>query len=383
VKVLVLKPSSLGDVIHALPVLRHLRRHHPDAIVDWWLHKNLVPLLEGDPDIHRILPFDRKAWGRPLGFAQILREVSALRSERYDLVLDLQGLARSALVGRACGARRFVGVGDWRELAPLFHGESVPRPSPSTHAVDWYLTVARHLGWDTHQPFEWLPPRPAGDDEIQRLFPQLSEGDWIGLQPGARWENKRWPIESWSRLASELQERLPSIRIAVFGGPDETALGEAIVRAGGTGRILDLTGRLSLPGMIEGLRRIRLLVTNDTGPMHVAVALGRPVVAVFGPTAPERTGPYGQSSHVLRIRGLPCAPCMSDRCRISEKLACLKRIGPSDVLEAVVAKLEAQSAPSCTNPATATRTPLSDPPSSPSWQPWHGTSTGPRPDPRA
>jgi len=341
VKVLVLKPSSLGDVIHALPVLRHLRRHHPDARVDWWLHKNLVPLLQEDPDIHRIIPFDRKAWGRPLGFAQILREVSGLRSERYDLVLDLQGLARSALVGRACGARRFVGVGDWREFAPLFHGESVSRPSSSTHAVDWYLTVAQHLGWDIHQPFEWLPPRPAGVAEIERLFPQLSEGDWISLQPGARWENKRWPIESWSRLAKDLQERLPSVRIAIFGGPDETALGEAIVRADGTGRILDLTGRLSLPGMIEGLRRVRLLVTNDTGPMHVAVALGRPVVALFGPTAPERTGPYGQSSNVLRVRALPCAPCMSDRCRISEKLACLKRIGPSDVLEAVVARMEA------------------------------------------
>jgi lipopolysaccharide heptosyltransferase II len=309
--------------------------------VDWWLHRNLVPLLEGDPDIHRIIPFDRKAWGRAAGFGQVLREVTALRAERYDLVLDLQGLARSAMVGRACGANRFVGVADWRELAPLFQGESVPRPSKDTHAVDLYLAVARHLGWDTGQPFEWLPHRPAGAAEIRRVFPQLEEGAWIGLQPGARWENKRWPVENWVDLARGILRRIPAVRVAVFGGPDDAALGGFIARSVGNGRLLDLTGRISLPGMIEGLRRIRLLVTNDTGPMHVAVALGRPVVALFGPTSPKRTGPYGQGANVIQVGGLPCAPCMSDRCKISEQFACLKRIGPSDVLEAVLVRVGA------------------------------------------
>lgn len=338
-KVLVLKPSSLGDVVHALPVVRHLRRHHPEARVHWWLHRNLVPLLEGDPDVERIVPFDRKAWGRISGFRRILDDLSGLRAERYDLVLDLQGLARSALVGRFAGGKRLVGVADWREFAPLLHGESIPRPSPTTHAVDWYLAVARHLGLDTTVPFEWIPSRPAGVVEVRNRVPELGEGPWIGLQPGARWYNKRWPVEAWGILANLLASRLPDHRIAVFGGPDETALGRSIRDASG-GRVTDLTGRLGLPGMIEGLRSLRLLVTNDTGPMHVAVALGKPVVALFGPTAPERTGPYGQMPNVLRLRSLPCVPCMKPRCRNADPLACLTRIAPATVAEAVAARLE-------------------------------------------
>lgn len=338
-KVLVLKPSSLGDVVHALPVVRHLRRHHPEARIHWWLHRNLVPLLEGDPDVERIIPFDRKAWGRITGFRRILADISDLRAEHYDLVLDLQGLARSALVGRFSGGKRRVGVADWREFAPLFHGESIPRPSESTHAVDWYLAVARHLGLDTTVPFEWIPIRPAGVQEIQVRVPELGSGPWIGFQPGARWDNKRWPVEAWGILANLLGSRLPDHRIAVFGGPDETALGRSIRDASG-GRVLDLTGRLSLPGMVEGLRRMGLLITNDTGPMHVAVALGKTVVALFGPTAPERTGPYGQMPNVLRMRSLPCVPCMKPRCRNADPLACLTRITPAAVAEAVAARLE-------------------------------------------
>jgi lipopolysaccharide heptosyltransferase I len=338
VKVLVLKPSSLGDVIHALPVLRRLRRHWPEAAVDWWIVRGLMPLLEEDPDIRRLVPFDRKEWGRLANWRRVLRDIAALRRERYDLVLDLQGLARTALVGRLCGARRFVGVRDWREFAPLLQGESVPRPSPRTHAAEWYLEVARHLGISTDGPFDWIPERPAGRHEVERNFPELGHGNWIGFQPGARWENKRWPLDSFGQLARILAARLPDHRIAVFGGPDETALGRSIAGTS-PNQVLDLTGRLTLPGMIEGLRLTRLLVTNDTGPMHVAAALGRPVVALFGPTDPERTGPHGQIDHVLRVQGLPCAPCMKDRCRNADPLACLTRISPAQVAEKVLERL--------------------------------------------
>ncbi len=289
-----------------------------------------MPLLAEDPDIHRLVPFDRKAWGKWTHWQQTLKQLLALRHQHYDLVLDLQGLARTALVGRFCAARRFVGLNDWREFAPLFQGESVPRQTPQTHAVDWYLDVLRHLGIPHTAPIEWLPERPAGRSQIERDFPSLNSGDWIGFQPGARWNNKRWPAESFAQLAKSLNTRLPECRIAVFGGPDETQLGQLIAQAL-PGRILDLTGRLSLPGMIEGLRRMRLLVTNDTGPMHVATALGRPVLALFGPTAAERTGPYGQLDNVLRTPNLPCAPCMKDRCSYFEPLACLTRIDPERV----------------------------------------------------
>jgi len=299
-----------------------------------------MPLLEEDPDIRRLVPFDRKDWGRLANWRRVLGEIATLRRERYDLILDLQGLARTALVGRLCRGRRFVGVHDWREFAPLLQGESVPRPSAQTHAADWYLEVARHLGIRMDRPYEWLPARPSGRLQIQRQFPELESGNWIGFQPGARWENKRWPLDSFRQLSRLLEQRLPDHRIAVFGGPDETGLGQAIAGPTG-GRILDLTGRMTLPGMIEGIRRMRLLVTNDTGPMHVAAAVGCPVVALFGPTAAERTGPYSQLGNVLRIEGLQCAPCMKSTCRNPEPLACLNRISPTRVADKVVERLRA------------------------------------------
>lgn len=338
-KVLILKPSSLGDVIHALPVARLLRRHMPDAVIDWWILPHLAPLLKDDPDIHRTVLFDRKAWGKPANWRMMLDAIGSLRREKYDLILDLQALARTAIIGRLAGGKRLVGLADWRELAPLFHGESVPRHSYDTHAVDWYLSVLDHLRIPKTGDFEWIPPKQSGLDEIAAQFPELNSGRWIGLQPGARWKNKRWPTSAFGELVRLLASSHPDHRIAVFGAGDEKEFGRQIVSVS-DGRCLDLTGRMTIPGMIEGLRRMELLVTNDTGPMHVAVALGKPVVALFGPTDARRTGPYGQLENVLRFDGnLPCAPCMKPECRNSEPMACLNRIEARRVATAVADRL--------------------------------------------
>lgn len=338
-KILILKPSSLGDVIHALPVLRLLRLEFPEAQVDWWILRGLMPLLEGDPDVRHLIPFDRKDWGKPRHWPSVVRLVRQLRAERYDWVLDLQGLARSAVFGRACGGARFVGVRDWRELAPVFHGESVPRPSPQAHAVDWQCALLTHLQVPLRTGWEWIPRRPAAADQLGRDFPELSQGRWIGLQPGARWDNKRWPVARFAELMGLLSQSHSGHRIVIFGGADDRALGQAVADAH-PARCLDLTGRLSLPGMIEALRCVDLLVTNDTGPMHVAAALGKSVVALFGPTDPSRTGPYGQVEFALRAPQPPaCAPCLKPICTHSESLACLNRITPAQVASAVAARL--------------------------------------------
>jgi heptosyltransferase-1 len=343
VKILILKPSSLGDVIHALPVLRLLRLEFPEAQIDWWILRGLMPLLEGDPDLRRLIPFDRKDWAKPRHWPSVFSLVRQLRSERYDWILDLQGLARSALFSRVCASAgtRYVGVRDWRELAPLFQGESVPRPSPQAHAVDWQRALLTHLGVPLRAGWEWIPRRQAAAERLRQEFAELSQGRWIGLQPGARWDNKRWPVARFVELMGLLSRSHPGHQIAIFGGPDDLALGRALASAD-PGRCLDLTGRLTLPGMIEALRCVDLLVTNDTGPMHVAAALGKPVVAVFGPTDPSRTGPYGQVEFVLRAPQPPaCAPCLKPVCRYSEPLACLNRITAAQVAVAVAGRLAA------------------------------------------
>ena len=340
VKILILKPSSLGDVIHALPVLRLLRLEFPQAQIDWWILRGLMPLLDGDPDLRRLVPFDRKDWVKPRHWPSVFRLVRQLRSERYDWILDLQGLARSALFGRACAGAgsRFVGVRDWRELAPVFHSESVPRPSPRAHAVDWQRALLTHLKVPLRTGWEWIPRRIAAAEQLGREFPELSQGRWIGLQPGARWDNKRWPVPRFVELVGLLSRSHPGHRIAIFGGAEDRPLGQAVAQAD-PARCLDLTGRVSLPGMIEALRCLDLLVTNDTGPMHVAAALGKPVVALFGPTDPAQTGPYGQVESALRAPQLPpCAPCLKPVCRHSELLACLNGITPAQVVAAVSAR---------------------------------------------
>lgn len=337
-KILILKPSSLGDVVQALPVARLIKRSLPSVEIHWWLNRELVPLLEGDPDLARVVPFDRVRWGRLEGLPLVLSEIRALRRERYDWVIDLQSLARSALVSWLVRGGFTIGLDDRREAAPAFFDVAVPRPGPRVHAVEWYLEVLRRLNIPVHSDFEWLPKRAAVAEAIRARCPE-PDAPWVALQPGARWMNKRWPVERFIDVARRLQTEHPGVRLAVLGGHSDQPLGAAIA-AGGGDAVLDLTGRLSLPEMVEWIRLCRVMVTNDTGPMHVAAALGRPVVGIFGPTDPARTGPYG-AGHQVFTSSLSCAPCMRSKCHWSDPLACLKETDPVRVADAVLLRLNA------------------------------------------
>ena len=335
-KILILKPSSLGDVVQALPVLRLLKRHFPDSAIHWWLDSRFLPLLEGDPDLAGVVPFERKRWASPRHWPEMWRSVRWLRAQHFDWVLDLQCLARSGAFAWLANGSLLAGLDEAREGARGFYDLVVPRPSWDTHAVDWYLSLLPRLGVPTHWDFEWLPERTFAAAEVRRKWP--ADGvRWIALLPGARWANKRWPAEHFARLAHTLAQRDPALRLVVLGGADDGEIGRTIGAA--SPACLDLTGRTTLPEMVEWLRRCALVVANDTGPMHVAAALGKPVVAVFGPTAPARTGPYGQLNHVLQQRALPCVPCMSDRCRHDQPLECLRSLTPDFVALHVLARL--------------------------------------------
>ncbi len=340
-KVLVLKPSSLGDVVQALPVARLLRRALPDAEIHWWLNRELTPLLDGDPDIARVIPFDRKRLGRLSGLPRLVSHLNAIRAERYDWVLDLQSLARSAFVAWYARGGFTLGLDDRREGAPAFYDQAVPRGEFMTHAVDWYLDVLRVLGIPVDGDFEWLPARPEVHRLLHCRIPKLGP-DCIALQPGARWENKRWPLDQFRQVIAQLRIRLPGTQILILGGADDRPLGAALAGEGTTG-VLDLTGQLDLQELVEVMRRVRVLVTNDTGPMHIAAALGRPVVGLFGPTEPRRTGPYGPGHRILRHE-LPCAPCLKSRCRWKNPLECLVGIPHRQVVDAVVGLVDGASA---------------------------------------
>jgi heptosyltransferase I len=331
-KILILKPSSLGDVIHALPVLRLLKLHFRDAEIFWWIDSALAPLVEGDSDLTGIVRFERKRWAKPQHWPEMLRSIRWLRAQKFDLVIDLQCLARSAAFAWLAHGKKLVGLDEVREGARGFYDLAVPRQSFHTHAVDWYLAVLPPLGVPVHKNFVWLPEHPEIAAAISSKF-TTQNSKLILLQPGARWKNKRWPVKYFHELVSALAEKFPTARFAVLGGKDDAPLGEIILQAAPE-KVLNLCGATSLPEMVEWVRHGDLLITNDTGPMHVAAALGKPLVALFGPTEPRRTGPYGQLENVLRL-DLPCSPCLSSRCAYEKKDECLRALSPAMVLPRV------------------------------------------------
>ncbi len=334
-KILILKPSSLGDVVQALPVLRLLKLHFPKSEIYWWIDSRFSSLLKNDPDLSGIFTFERKRWSSPVYWNEILHSVVELRRHKFDWVIDLQGLARSGTFAWLANGKLLAGVDDPREGASGFYDIRVPRPSYHTHAVDWYLKVLTFLQVPVHRDFTWLPKNDYANAVVQHRWPDASRS--IILNPGARWMNKRWPAESYARLVCLLAKDFPDTQFAILGSNADSRLAETITKVC-PDRCIDLTGKTSLPEMVEWIRLSRLVVTNDTGPMHVAAALGKPVVAVFGPTEQRRTGPYGQIDQILRVP-LPCAPCLKDKCHFEKPLECLHAISPERVRDEVRLRL--------------------------------------------
>jgi lipopolysaccharide heptosyltransferase I len=331
-KILILKPSSLGDVVQAIPVLRLLKLHWPQSEIFWWIESGLAPLLEGDPDLAGLVLFERKRWASPAHWPEMFRSIRWMREQSFDLVLDLQCLIRSGAFAWLANGKFLVGLDEPREGARGFYDVIVRRASYHTHAVDWYLDALRAIHVPVHWNFDWLPKRAEIAAVLEQKWP-VDSARWIVLQPGARWLNKRWPAEYFAQLVRQLSFTKNEFRFAILGSDADRNLG-AIISQANPGKCLDLTGKLSLGEMVEWIRQSEAMVANDTGPMHVAAALGKPVVSIFGPTEPRRTGPYGQLENVLRVN-LPCAPCMKPNCSFSKPLECLRAISPERVAKMV------------------------------------------------
>ncbi len=341
-KIFILKPSSLGDVIQALPVLRLLKQCYPAAEIFWWIDSTLAPLIEGDADLTGVVRFERKRWAKPQYWPEMFRSIRWLRAQKFDLVIDLQCLLRSAAFSWLANGKFLAGLDETREGARGFYDLAVPRKSFHTHAVDWYLSVLPPLDVPVHKNFVWLPERPKVAAEIMRKWPEAIAPPppaarrpprWIALPPGARWQNKRWPAKHFGELIHSLAQIFPEVRFAILGGKNDHPLGE-IISQSAPDRCLNLCGATSLPEMVEWVRRCDLMVTNDTGPMHVAAALGKPLVALFGPTEPRRTGPYGQLENALRL-DLPCSPCLKSHCTIEKTDECMRALPPALVCQHV------------------------------------------------
>ena len=335
-RLLVIKPSSLGDIVHALPTVAALRRRFPSAQITWLVKREWAAVLEGNPDLDEVLALDLS----PKGWPAVWR---AVRAGRFDTIVDLQGLLRSAVLGWISGAPVRIGFANGREGSPWFYTERVPVQSASMHAVDRYLLVARYLGAEMGEvkPSDFPLPRDAqAEARVEALLAMA--GIQVGMvlvamNPSARWDTKRWSPESFAAVGDRLQQE-GAARVVLIGGRDERHIGKQVMCAMRATPI-DLMGQTTLKELIALLRRVRLFVTNDSGPMHLAAAVGTPVIALFGPTDPARTGPYGAGHTVLRS-GVPCSPCFSRRCTNAVTMECLTTISPEQVVEAAFRLLE-------------------------------------------
>ena len=335
-KILILKPSSLGDVIQALPVLRLLKLHLPNSEIFWWIDSGLASLLEGDPDLAGVVRFERKRWGSPRHWPEAVQSIRWMRQQNFDWVIDLQCLARSGAFAWLANGKLLAGLDEPREGACGFYDVIARRASYHTHAVDWYLSLLPLLGVPVHRDFIWLPERKDVAAGVKEKW-KPDGTRWIASQPGARWLNKRWPVAHFAELVRQILARQSDVRFLVLGNKEDELLGDEILRAAPE-RCWNLAGKTSLLETIELLRLCELMVTNDTGPMHAAAALGRPVISIHGPTEPRRTGAYGQMQTALK-HALPCAPCMKSECSWNNQMECLIAISPETVCAHVEAAL--------------------------------------------
>ncbi len=329
-KILVIKPSALGDVVHSLPFLNAIRDRYPDAEIHWLIARSFEDLLQGHPMISRLWVIDKDRWKRLSNVSETARALRRLmrelREERFDLVVDLQGLFRSGLL---CGATRSpvrVGFSEGREASPLFYTHRI-RGGRDCHAIERYMNVARSLGAHTDRidyPFGW----DLNDSSHVENLPS----DYVVMAPAAGGEAKRWPAESFGQLASRLP--WPSV---VISGRGDAQLVEQVVAAS-NGKALSLAGKTTLREVTAVIRRARAFISNDTGPMHIAAALGVPVFAVFGPTSAARTGPYGPA-HTIITAGLACSPCY--RRKKCSNWICMEKVSVDRVLISIGDRLGA------------------------------------------
>ncbi|MBF0530783.1 MAG: lipopolysaccharide heptosyltransferase II [Deltaproteobacteria bacterium] len=333
-KILIVKLSAIGDVVLSLPFLAALRHAYPQASISWVVEEAASDLLCGHPDLDRVIIWRRKSWVRAIKQGRIrsavkdfLTSLQAIRREHYDLVIDLQGLFKSGLIVYLSGGRRRLGFNRTRELSYLFINDRMPPYDIDRHALLRYLDVAGYLGAFREKPEFHLPLNSSAAQVAGQLL-SPSARLMVILNPGAKWPSKLWPLESWQELARLLTAQ-SNLQVVLTGAGDEVVFNQKI--AADLHGVIDLTGRTGLRVLAEIFRRAAVVICPDTGPMHLAAAVGTPVVALFGPTAPWRTGPFGPH-HVIVKTNIACSPCFWKKCPEAE---CMSLIKPGDVLLAI------------------------------------------------
>jgi heptosyltransferase I len=368
-KILLIKLSAVGDVVHTIPVLNRLRRRYPDAQIDWLVTSPIAELLRHHPAITDVIEFAREEWSSPwrlTPFVNYARLAASLRATGYDLVVDMHGQLRTALLAFATGAPVRVGFDrprpevwaasdrEFPELARqhawqgaregswLAYTHHIKVPTLDLHAVDRYLNVGPILGLEDGAADFSFPIPAAASARIEQLLRghAIADAQLLTLAPGTVWETKHWGSGKFAEVARHFMQK--GFAVTLIGSRRERAVCDKVAElAPGA---VNFAGETSLSELAALIRRSTICVTNDSGPMHLAVALGRPVVSVFGPTDPVWIGPYRRENAVLKA-ALPCSPCyLRQLSRCPHDHACMHDVSARAVIERMEAMLVGRAA---------------------------------------
>jgi 3-deoxy-D-manno-octulosonic-acid transferase/heptosyltransferase-1 len=341
--ILIVKLSAIGDVMHTLPVLNALRRHYPNALITWLVEEASADLVQHHPALDRVLVSRRKSWIRGLRSSRwrwhlrdIIRFVRTLRDCHYDMIFDFQAALKGAVwVALARGDRK-IGFGPGmthQECSYVMLNERIPAISMEIHALDRGRMMLKATGIPCDDIEYRLPIKTDHRLNAQRLLFERGigpEAPFVVLNPVAKWESKLWSQQKFAELADRIQTRF-RLPVVFTGGAEDQPYIDVILGHMLTER-KTLAGQTDLMTLAALLQSAALMITTDTGPMHMAAAVDTPTVVLFGPTAPWRTGPYGTGHRIVQT-DLACNPCFKRRCQ--DAPTCMAAIRVEQVMAAV------------------------------------------------
>ncbi len=347
-KILIVKLSAIGDVVQTLPMAEALRREYPLARIDWLVEEEAGDLLLGHPALNRVIVSRRKSWQKRIfkksEFWNTLEEIrnfcQELRNQDYDWIIDNHGIFKSGLLVLLSRGQRKIGFKPSRGIAEegnyFFTNERYKPLDIEKHALERYLDLVSQIGVPVIQPaLEYQVPADSRR-KAEAILRQngFSSHPLVVIHPMAKWPTKQWPAGNFARLAEALIRKGASV---VFSGSveDKIPVQEILEGIHTSLPVLNLAGQTGLRELAGIFSLSDLVLTPDTGPMHLAAAIKAPLIALFGPTAPWRTGPYGNGNVILR-RPLACSPCFKKKCPTME---CMKTLSVEEVLEAIEGKL--------------------------------------------
>ena len=343
-KILIVKLGAVGDVVHALPSLRSLRKAFPDAFIAWVVEEKSKDVITGNPDLDEVIVFERKKIQRGFkslkGIGPSLRDISAflkrLRGHSFDIAIDFQTLFKSGLIAYFSGAKKRVGFDKWRELNRLFTNTRVA--SVSEHTVDKYLELAKAIGARPDPTPVKIEYSTEDASYIKGFIEKegLSEKKWVALNPGASWPSKLWGCDRYAAVCDKLADA--GIPVVTIWGPGEEGLVDGIMKK--VKSKPSVAPKTSIKQLACLLENAGLYVGGDTGPLHMAVAMGTQVVGIYGPSDPKRNGPYGGGHRVLQA-DIECASCWK---RVCSSMECMERVSVDDVAKAVISKIHTTEA---------------------------------------